>query len=67
MEVTDDQINDEAAVDAALENHSVMTGTSESEMSSNDQVISMVVGEKNNAVTHFVGDNIDIVKHCLYS
>ena len=44
MEVADDQINDEAAVDAALEDQSVMTG-SESEMSSNDQVISMLVGE----------------------
>ena len=64
MEVTNDQISDEAAVDAALEDQSVMTG-SESEMSSNDQVISMVVGH--NAVTQFVGDNIDIVKQCLYS
>ena len=35
MEVANDQINDEAAVDAALEDQSVMTG-SESEMSSND-------------------------------
>ena len=66
MEVADDQINDEAAVDAALEDQSVMTG-SESEMSSNDQVISIVVGETNNAVTQFVGDNIDIVKYCPYS
>ena len=65
MEVADDQINDEAAVDAALEDQSVMTG-SESEMSSNDQEISMLVGETNNAVTQFVGDNTDIVKHCLY-
>ena len=65
MEVADDQINDEAAVDAALEDQSVMTG-SESEMSSNDQVISMLVGETNNAVTQFVGDNVDVVKHCLY-
>ena len=65
MEVTDDQINDEAAVVAALEDQSVMTD-SESEMSSNDQVISMLVGETINAVTQFVGDNRDIVKHCLY-
>ena len=65
MEVADNQINDEAAVDAALEDQSVMTG-SESEMSSNDQVISMLVAKTNNAATQFVGDNIDIVKHCLY-
>ena len=44
MEVADDQVSDEAAVDAALEDQSVMTGN-ESEMSSNDQVISMVVGQ----------------------
>ena len=43
MEVANDQTNDEAAVDAALEDQSVMTG-SESEMLSNDQVISMLVG-----------------------
>ena len=65
MEVADDQINDEAAVDAALEDQLVMT-SSESEVSSNDHVISMLVGETNNAVTQFLGDNIDIVKHCLY-
>ena len=67
MEVANDQINDEAAVDAALEDQSVMT-SSESEMLSNDQVISMLVGETTNcnAVTQFVGDNIDIVKYCLY-
>ena len=44
MEIADHQINDEAAVDAALEDQSVMTH-SESEMSSNDQVSSMLVGE----------------------
>ena len=38
MEVASDQTNDEAAVDAALEDQSVMT-SSESEMLSNDQVI----------------------------
>ena len=65
MEVANDQTNDEAAVDAALEDQSMMIG-SESEMSSNDQVISMLVGETNNAVTQFVGDNIDIVKCSLY-
>ena len=58
MEVADDRINDEVAVDAALEDQSLMTA-SESEMLSNDQVISMVVGETNNAVNQFVGDNID--------
>ena len=65
MEVANDQTSDEAAVDAALEDQSVMT-SSESEMLSNDQVISMLVGETTNAVTQFVGDNIDIVKYCLY-
>ena len=65
MEVANDQTNDEAAVDAALEDQSVMT-CSETEMLSNDQVISMLVGETTNAVTQFVGDNIDIVKYCLY-
>ena len=59
VEETDDQINDEVAVDAALEDQSVMTA-SESEMSSNDQVVSMEVGETNNAVSQFVGDNIDL-------
>ena len=44
MEVANDQTNDEAAVDAALEDQSVMT-SSESEMLSSDQVISMLVGE----------------------
>ena len=48
------QINDEVAIDAAL---SVMT-TSESEMSSNDHVISMEVLETNNAVTQIVVDHI---------
>uniref|UniRef100_UPI00358F2B9D uncharacterized protein n=1 Tax=Myxine glutinosa TaxID=7769 RepID=UPI00358F2B9D len=33
---------------------------SESELSSNDQVVFMEVGETNNAVTQFVGDNIDL-------
>ena len=58
MEVADDQINDEVAVDALLEDQSVMTA-SESKISSNDQVISVVVRETNNVVTQFVGDNID--------
>ena len=59
MEETDEQINDEVAVDAALEDQSVMTA-SESELSNNDQVVSMEVGGTNNAVTQFVGDNIDL-------
>ena len=61
VEETDDQINDEVAVglDAALDDQSVMTA-SESEMSSNDQVVSIEVGETNNAVTQFVGHNIDL-------
>uniref|UniRef100_UPI00358FA915 uncharacterized protein n=1 Tax=Myxine glutinosa TaxID=7769 RepID=UPI00358FA915 len=63
VEETDEQINDEVAVDAALEDQSVMTAkvpASESELSSNDQVVFMEVGETNNAVTQFVGDNIDL-------
>ena len=59
VEETNDQINDEVAVDAALEELSVMTA-SESEMSSNDQVVSLEVGKTINAVTQFVGDNIDL-------
>ena len=64
MEVADDQISDEAAVDAALEDQSVMTG-SESEMSSNDQVISMVVGRRHSVCWRQY--HIDIVKQYLYS
>ena len=59
MEESDDQINDEVAVDAALQQLSAATA-SESEMSSNDQVVLMEVGEANNAVTQFVGYNIDL-------
>jgi len=59
VEETDNQINDEVAVDTALEDLSVMTA-SESERSSEDQVVSMDVVETNNAVTQFVGDNIDL-------
>jgi len=59
VEETNDQINDEVAVDAALEDKSVMTA-SESDMSSNDQVVSMEVGETNNAVSQFIGDNLDL-------
>jgi hypothetical protein len=59
MEETDDQISDEVAINAALEDISLMTA-SDSEISINDQVVSMEVGETNNAVTQFVGDNIDL-------
>lgn len=59
VEETDEQINDEVAVDAALEDQSVMTAN-ESTLSKNYEVISMEVGETNNAVTQFVGDNIDL-------
>ena len=52
-----DQINDEVAVDTALEDLSVMTA-SESEMSCDDQILSMEVLETSNTVTRFVGDNI---------
>ena len=44
VEETDDQINDEVAVDAALEDLSVMT-VNENEMLSNDQLASMVYTE----------------------
>ena len=57
VEETDDQISDEVVVDAALDDQSVMTS---SERSSNDQVVSMEVGETNSAVTQFVEDNIDL-------
>ena len=63
VEETDGQINDEVAVDAALDDQSLITAkvpASESELSSNDQVVSMEAGETNNAVTQFVGDNIDL-------
>ena len=50
-------------VDAALEDKSLITDkvpASKSELSSNDQVVSMEAGETNNAVTQFVGDIIDL-------
>ena len=49
-------IGDEIAIDAALENRG----------GSDDQVVSIEVGKASNAVTQFVGDNIDF-KHCIYS
>ena len=63
MEETDEQINDDVAVDAALEDQSLITAkapASESELSSNDRVVSMEAEETNNAVTQFVGDHIDL-------
>ena len=59
VEETDEQINDEVAVASSLEDQSVMTA-SESELSNNNQVVSMEIGETNHAVTQFVGDNIDL-------
>ena len=58
VEETDDQTDDEVEVDAALEHLSVKTA-SESKIWS-DKVVSMEVGETSNAVTQFVGDNIDL-------
>ena len=57
MEETDEQINDGDAVDAALEDQSLITAkvpARESELPSNDQVVSMEGAETNNAVTKFV-------------
>ena len=51
----------DAEHDAALEDQSLYIATvaaSESELSCNDQVVSMEARETNNAVTQFVGDNI---------
>ncbi|KAJ8402846.1 hypothetical protein AAFF_G00361600 [Aldrovandia affinis] len=64
VEETDDQIDqidDEVEVDAELEDLSVMTA-GESEIQSDDQVVSMEVGDTSSicAVTQFVGDNIDL-------
>ena len=50
-------------VDDVFEDQSLITTNvpaSESELSSDDQVVSMETGETNNAVTQFVGDNIDL-------
>ena len=62
-EETDEQIYDDVTVDAAIEDQSLITvkvAASESELSSNDQVVSMEPGETNNVVIQFVGDNIDL-------
>uniref|UniRef100_UPI00358E900A uncharacterized protein n=1 Tax=Myxine glutinosa TaxID=7769 RepID=UPI00358E900A len=69
VEETDEQINDEVAVDAALEDQSVMTAkvpASESELSSNDQVVFMEVGG-NKQCSHSVCWRQYRFKHCLYS
>ena len=65
VEETDEQINDDVAVDtapdAAFEDKSLITAkvpADESELSCNYHVVSMKAGETNNAVTKFVGDNI---------
>ena len=65
VEEMDELINDDVAVDAglyaALEDKSLITAkvpASESELSSNDQVVSVEAVETNNAVTQLVGDNI---------
>ena len=59
MEGLHDQIKDEVAVGAALEDLTVIT-SSESDMSSTDQVVYMMVLETNNAVAQFVVDNIEL-------
>ena len=62
VEETEEQINDDVALDAVLEDQSLITAkvpASESELSGNDHVVSMESGETNNAVTQFVGDNMD--------
>ena len=47
--------DDDVVVNAALEDLSVPTASE-----SDDQLVSMEFGEASNAVTHFVGDNIDL-------
>ena len=62
VEETEEKINDDVAIDAALEDQSLITANvpaSESELSSSNQVVSIEAGETNNAVCQFVGDNID--------
>ena len=56
---TNDQINDEIAIDVALEDISVIT-VSENEMSSNNQVVYMEDFKTNNSVIQFVRDNKDL-------
>ena len=63
VEETDEESNDEVAIDGVLEDQSVMIAelpSSESELPSSDPVVFMKVGETNNAVSQFIGDNIDL-------
>ena len=67
MEETNEQINDnvavDAALDAALEDQSLIIAKvpdRENELSNNVRVFSMETGETNNAVTQFFGDNINL-------
>ena len=50
-EETDDQIDDVVVVDAAPKDHLSEMTASENDMSSNNQVVSIEVGERNNVVT----------------
>ncbi|KAI4802446.1 hypothetical protein KUCAC02_020282 [Chaenocephalus aceratus] len=61
VEETDEQIDDEVAVDSALEDLSFMTASG-SETSHDNRVVmeAMEVGETTNVFTQFVGDNIDL-------
>ena len=62
----DEQIDDEADVDIEFEdNLSIAATAGESEMQSDDQVVSME-GEDTNSVTQFVGDNIDLNMVSIY-
>ncbi|KAK1893747.1 Leucine--tRNA ligase [Dissostichus eleginoides] len=61
VEETDEKIDDEVAVDSALEDLSFMTASG-SETSHDNRVVmeAMEVGETTNVFTQFVGDNIDL-------
>ena len=63
---SNEQIDDEADVDIEFEdNLSIAATAGESEMQSDDQVVSME-GEDTNSVTQFVGDNIDLNMVSIY-
>uniref|UniRef100_UPI00358F51C3 uncharacterized protein n=1 Tax=Myxine glutinosa TaxID=7769 RepID=UPI00358F51C3 len=68
IEETDDQIDDEVEVDIALEDVSVAVTAGESEIQSDDQVVSMEVGDTSSicTITQFVGDNIDLNIASIY-
>ncbi len=57
VEVDDEQMDDEVEVDVDLV--SVVTTADENEDWSDDQVVSMEIGDAN-SVTQFVGDNMDL-------